>query len=188
MIYRRPPLRQASLDHPCSKTGAHIRSVALQETAAWILLFQRVVFTGEQFEGLRHGDDCTIPSVLLLFQTGMRFGWPLLAVTQTFSLAPAGSGSLCRRDTLPRTALCGSVAGCFSTLTNVSGQTACGPCRPLWSDHSGAAECSFLARKVSLNWVWQNFPPCVAEPHPAGMEPPLRTKRRKELCSSRSLS
>lgn len=162
MICRRPPLRQASLDHPCSETGAHVRSAALQKTAARILLFQCVVFTGEQFEGLRHGDDCTIPSVLLPFQTGMRFGWPLLAVAQTFSLASVGSGSLCRRDALPRAALCGSVAGCFSALTNVSGQTVCGPCRHLWSDHSGAAERSFLARKVSLKRAGQNYPPRVA--------------------------
>lgn len=100
-------------------------------------------------------------------------------------------------DTLPSTAFRGSIAGCFSVLTEML------KCKlhlsladTLRSGFTRAAEQSFLARKVSLNQVRghvrsrqpRDYSPCLAQPRPAALEPVLCTKHRKELYSYRFVS
>lgn len=75
---------------------------------------------------------------------GMPFGWLLLADTQTFSpllQAPASA------NTLPCTAFRGSVAGCFSVLTNMFGQTVFGPYRHLLVRSLWSCRAEFFGQK-----------------------------------------
>lgn len=111
----------------------------------------------EQLEGLCQGYNCTITCALLLLgkslcallQNGMHFGWLLVADTQTSPrLLQALEASA---DPLPRTVFCGSVAGCFSALTNMFG-----PCRPSGQIALGLQSRAAMARKVSLNEVRGN--------------------------------
>lgn len=105
----------------------------------------------EAVQGPVSSYDCTITSALLgkplpaPFQNGMRFGWLLLADTQTFPLAPAGSGRLCRHFLVHRfMAQLQAVSLCSP---NMFRQTALGPCRHLLVRLLRSRRAEFLGQK-----------------------------------------